>query len=111
MLSASGVPPELEFLRPLPVLELAAGERFATATVLLRNSGGEPLRIFRIRSECWCATAVVSQAEIAPDSIAVLRLQLATAGLGPDSLQWLSFTVESNACNSPTPLRIPVRRR
>ncbi|MEN3027414.1 MAG: DUF1573 domain-containing protein [Chlorobiota bacterium] len=103
--------PEIEFLQPLPVIELPASERFASVTVLFRNVGGTPLRIRNVRSDCWCATAVVQQAEVLPDSLGMLRVQVTAAGLGQDSLAWLTFSVESNACNSPTPLRIAVRRR
>ncbi|MCS6965849.1 MAG: DUF1573 domain-containing protein [Candidatus Kapabacteria bacterium] len=103
--------PEIEFLQPLPVVELPAGERFAAVTVLFRNVGGRQLRIRNVRSDCWCATAVVQQGEVLPDSLGALRVQVSAAGLGQDSVVWLAFSVESTACNSPTPLRIAVRRR
>ncbi len=109
--AASEPPAEVEFLQPLPIIELPSSARFATATVLLRNRGGRLLRIGSVRSSCWCATAVVQRGEVPPDSLSVLRIQVTAAGLDPDSLTWLQFTLESNACNSPTPLRLAVRRR
>lgn len=109
-LAASPPPAEVEFLEPLPVIEFPSGARFATATVLVRNSGGQPLRIVRVHSSCWCATAVVQRGEIPPDSVTLLWIQVAAAGLDQDSLGWLHFTLESNACNSPTLLRLSIRR-
>lgn len=108
--SPHGGPPELEFLQPVPVVDLALHERSAAVVVLFRNCGGQMLHVRSVRSECWCATATVLRGSIPPDSLGALYVMVSRAGIG-DSLTWIQFLVESNACNSPTLLRLAVRRR
>ncbi len=110
-IAAVGMPPEIEPLLPLPTIELAPGERFGSATVLLRNCGSEPVHILQAQPSCWCVTVQLPRAVIEPDSVVLLRLWVNRQGLGTDTLQWVECRLVSTACNSPLNLRIPVRVR
>ena len=81
---------------------------FVARMIDIRNTGGGTLTLSNIAGSCKCAGGSVQYNNVAADSTARVYLWINTQHF-TDSVNYVDYTIESNAFNSPAVFRITVR--
>lgn len=81
--------------------------KFVIRELMVYNKGGSPLEIIRAKGSCYCASATVLKSPIDTASSGKIMLYVNLDGLY-EANNIIEYTIESNAVNSPTSVRITI---
>lgn len=82
---------------------------YVTQMINIRNTGGGVLTLTNVAGSCKCAGGSVQSNGVAADSTARVYLWI-NANHFTDTVNYVDYTIESNAFNSPAVFRIVVRK-
>jgi hypothetical protein len=103
-----GDQPKMAF-EPVSIITVPDSTGYVTKMINIRNTGGGTLTLTNVVGSCKCAGGSVQSNSVAADSTARVYLWINTQHF-TDTINYVDFTIESNAFNSPAVFRVAVRK-